>query len=111
MIEYVLDSLLEEVRNSTVQPEADELPAALAPETDADKDSSVISEEESASDDDSDYSIYRVHDTGGESCSICRGDVTLHCTSDDKCPLVDYYFPATIGTTITASPARQKHET
>ncbi len=44
-----------EVRNSTVQPEADELQAALAPEIDADEDSTAVSESvsesEGASDD------------------------------------------------------------
>ena len=44
-----------EVRNSAVQPEADELLAALAPEIDADEDSTAVSESvsesEGASDD------------------------------------------------------------
>ena len=52
-----------------MQPEADELLAAFAPEAEAEEHTSFASESESASDDGSEQSIVR--DTGGGICSIC----------------------------------------
>ena len=55
-----------------MQPEADELLAALAPETEADEDNSFISESEGASDGGSVYNDWDddVYDSGGGICSI-----------------------------------------
>ena len=86
-----------------MQPEADELLAALAPETDADEDRNVVSESvsesEGASDDGGEWeecsSACTVRDRGGDICSICCIGVTLHCekeASGDKCPLVEYWY-------------------
>ena len=90
-----------EVRNSAVQPEADELSAALASETDADEYSSVTSELEGASDDGSQTDWPRVFDPDGGICSICCTGVTTHCPNGShiatgvflkSCPLDDLWF-------------------